>query len=92
MQNWFWGILYNNDYDDDDDDYNSNDDDDDDDYNNNNDDDDDDYNSNEDDDDPDYNNDDDDDQEEGNLRMNWSCMSPPQPTQVLHQSPDKIQL
>ena len=23
----------------------------------------------------------------GYLRMNWSCMSPPHPTQVLHQSP-----
>ena len=50
MKNWFWGIPYNNDYDDDA--YNNNDYDDDDDYNNN-DDDDDDYNSNDDDDDPD---------------------------------------
>ena len=23
------------------------------------------------------------------LRMNWSCMSPPHPTQVLHQSPEQ---
>ena len=34
-------------------------------------------------------NDDDDEEEEAGtgLRMNWSCMRPPHPTQVLHQSP-----